>query len=125
CRDSSGLRFYLTSKLREHDLGYLSFGSASSAFGIAIPPSTDRFEINTYCHANATKNFPKNGITVVSSFPHTHLQGKSVSTKLIRNQSVASYLFNADAFDFNYQFENRLPKRIQLYPIYFNFHIIE
>lgn len=27
------------------------------------------------------------------------------------------YLFNGESYDFNYQFENRLPKPIQLYPV--------
>ena len=72
---------------------------------------------------------------MVSALPHTHLQGKecfsssarcqkfvlkkgkSVWTKLIRNATVAQYLFNADSYDFNYQFQYRLPKPIQLYRV--------
>ncbi len=45
-------------------------------------------------------------------------------TKLIRNGTAVEYLFNADAYDFNYQFANRLTKRIQLYPVKdFNNHV--
>ncbi len=38
-------------------------------------------------------------------------------TKLIRNKTAVEYLFNAESYSFNYQFENRLPKRIQIYPV--------
>jgi len=36
--------------------------------------------------------------------------------KIIRNKTAVDYLFNDEAYDFNYQFENTLPKPIQLYP---------
>jgi hypothetical protein len=45
------------------------------------------------------------------------MKGRSVSTKIIRNKTAVEYLFNGDAYDFNYQFENRLPKPIQLFPV--------
>jgi hypothetical protein len=71
---------------------------------------------------------------VLSAFPHTHLQGivistllsiiyfflyvgQSIWTKLIRNNTAVQYLFNAEAYNFNYQFTNRFPKGIQLYPV--------
>ncbi|CAF4119878.1 unnamed protein product, partial [Rotaria sordida] len=40
----------------------------------------------------------------------------SLWTKLIRNKTAVEYLFNAESYHFNYQFENRLAKPIQLYP---------
>ncbi|CAF3448817.1 unnamed protein product [Rotaria sp. Silwood1] len=135
-RDSSGIRFYLSNQLRQHDLGYLTFGVSSNLMGLAIPPQVDQFIVDSYCSSNATQTFPTSGITVTSAFPHTHLQGiiaflydewntfikfcfhigKTVWTKLIRNEKAVQYLFNADAFDSNYQFHNRLPKPIKLYP---------
>ena len=45
------------------------------------------------------------------------LKGHSVWTKIIRNKTAVEYLFNGEAYDFNYQFENTLPKPIQLYPV--------
>ncbi|CAF2458331.1 unnamed protein product [Rotaria sp. Silwood2] len=115
-RDSSGIRFYLSNQLRQHDLGFLTFGTSSNPMALAIPPQVDEFIVDSYCLSNSTRTFPESGITVTSAFPHTHLQGKSVWTKLIRNDTAVQYLFNADAFDFNYQFHNRLPKPIKLYP---------
>ncbi len=43
--------------------------------------------------------------------------GLSVWTKLIRNKTAIEYIFNAESYNFNYQFENRLTKRIQIYPV--------
>lgn len=43
--------------------------------------------------------------------------GISVWTKLIRNNTAVDYLFNGETYDFNYQFQHRLPKPIKLYPV--------
>ncbi|CAF1097141.1 unnamed protein product [Adineta steineri] len=118
-RDSSGIRFHLGNELRQHDLGYLTFGTDSNAVGIAIPPGANRFILNSYCPVSATNQFPKSGITVTTAFPHTHLQGSSVWMKIIRDKKAVDYLFNAESYDFNYQFENRFPKPVQLYPVKF------
>lgn len=45
------------------------------------------------------------------------MEGRSLWTKIIRNKTAVQYLFNAEAYDFNYQYENRLTKPIQLYPV--------
>lgn len=115
-RDSSGIRFYLGNELRQYDLGYLTVGTDSNAAAIAIPPGVNQFIVDSYCPASTTTKIPETGISVLSAFPHTHLQGLSVWTKIIRNKKAVDYLFNAQAYDFNYQFENRLPEPIQLYP---------
>ncbi|CAF3197010.1 unnamed protein product [Rotaria socialis] len=115
-RDSSGIRFYLSKQLRQHDLGYLTFGTISNFLGLAIPPLVEQFVVDSYCPAKVTHNFPQSGITVLSAMPHTHLQGRSMWTKLIRNKTAVQYLFNAESYDFNYQYVNRLAKPIKLYP---------
>ena len=43
--------------------------------------------------------------------------GKSVWTKLIRNKTAVGYLFNAESYNFNYQFQNNLPELLKLYPV--------
>ena len=54
-RDSSGIRFYIGKERRQHDLGYLTLTADGSTVGIAIPPRTDRFMIDSYCPAIVTK----------------------------------------------------------------------
>ncbi|CAF3226581.1 unnamed protein product [Rotaria sp. Silwood2] len=115
-RDNSGVRFYLGKELRQYEFGYLTLGADITHSAIAIPPETDRFILDSYCPAEVTQNFSEPIITVLAAFPHTHLQGLSMWTKLIRNKKVTEYLFNAEAYNFNYQFENLLPKPIELYP---------
>jgi hypothetical protein len=43
--------------------------------------------------------------------------GASLWTKLIRNNTAVQYMFNAERYDFNYQFDNRLAEPIKLYPV--------
>jgi hypothetical protein len=54
-RDSSGIRFYLGDKLRQHDLGYFTLGTDDTYQAIAIPPGVDQFVVDSYCPASATK----------------------------------------------------------------------
>ena len=63
--------------------------------------------------------YPMDGLTVISAFPHAHLQGRSIWTKIIRNGTAVDYLFNGEEFNFNYQFSNRLVSPIKLYPVFF------
>jgi len=114
-RDSSGIRFYIGDELRQHDLGYFVMGTQPSPNSLVIPTRVNQFMIDSYCPIKVTQELPESGITVISAFPHTHLQGKSVWTKLIRNNTAVQYLFNGESYNFNYQFENRLPKPIKLY----------
>lgn len=43
--------------------------------------------------------------------------GRSVWTKLIRNQTAVQYLENVESYNFSYQFNSKLPEPIQLYPV--------
>jgi hypothetical protein len=45
------------------------------------------------------------------------LLGRTVWTKIIRNKTADQYLFNGEAYQFNYQFQHRLPQPITLYPV--------
>ncbi|UJR36633.1 hypothetical protein I4U23_029352 [Adineta vaga] len=68
---------------------------------LSIPPRVQSFVVDTYCPASATLRLPTSGITVFSAFPHTHLQRRTVWTKLIRNKTAVEYLFNAEAYEFH------------------------
>ncbi|CAF5002602.1 unnamed protein product, partial [Rotaria sp. Silwood1] len=73
--DSSGIRFYISNQLRQYDIGYLTFGTDIRSTSLAIPPNVQNFIVDSYCPRNATTNIPQSGITVISAFPHAHLQG--------------------------------------------------
>lgn len=53
--DSSGIRFYIGDKLRENDLGFLTFGTGASPSSIALPPQVERFSIDSFCPSFATQ----------------------------------------------------------------------
>ncbi|CAF4684054.1 unnamed protein product [Rotaria sp. Silwood1] len=54
-RDSSGIRYYISDKLRRYDLGYLTFGTGFSIDSIVIPPKMNKFVVNSYCPSQATR----------------------------------------------------------------------
>ncbi|RNA32042.1 DBH-like monooxygenase 2 -like protein [Brachionus plicatilis] len=47
--EKASLRFHLTKKLRQKELGVLTLGTDPSLYGIAIPPKMDRLSIKNYC----------------------------------------------------------------------------
>ncbi|CAF3206970.1 unnamed protein product [Rotaria sp. Silwood2] len=73
--DSTGVRFYIGKELRQYDLGFLSFGTGPNPSSLAIPPQANQFVVDSYCSPRATQHLPESGITLLSAFPHTHLQG--------------------------------------------------
>ncbi|CAF1258772.1 unnamed protein product, partial [Rotaria sordida] len=91
------------------------------------PPSDDKFagldyfelRLNNYIvPSNDTTYYCKIYKAPTSYTTKRHAIAVCISlwTKLIRNKTAVEYLFNAESYHFNYQFENRLAKPIQLYP---------
>ncbi|XP_073788581.1 DBH-like monooxygenase protein 2 homolog isoform X1 [Danio rerio] len=100
--DSSGLRFYYTSKLRQHDAGILMTGLAVIP-SYAIPPKAKSFLTYGMCD---TTYIPKvletaNDLQVFSVMMHTHLAGRKVRVGHFREGKQIDLL----AVDENYNFE--------------------
>ncbi|CAF3433696.1 unnamed protein product, partial [Rotaria socialis] len=112
---SSGIRFYLGDQLRQYDIGYLTFGTDIQPDALAIPPYAQNFNVDSFCPKSVTMNIPNSGISIISAFPHAHLQGRSIWTKIIRNTTAVKYLINAESFNFNYQLQTRFTQPIILY----------
>ncbi|XP_026104688.1 DBH-like monooxygenase protein 2 homolog, partial [Carassius auratus] len=77
--DNSGLRFYHTSELRQHDAGVLGTGLVVAP-GYAIPPKAKSFLTYGLCD---TAEIPKvletpTDLQVFSVMLHTHLAGRKV-----------------------------------------------
>ena len=49
-KDSSGVRLYVTNKLRQDELGILSFGSGTNFFDLQIPPKTQNIQFTSACY---------------------------------------------------------------------------
>ncbi|KAK6194755.1 hypothetical protein SNE40_000322 [Patella caerulea] len=83
--DSSGIRFYVSPTLRQYDMGIMELGLEYTD-KMAIPPEQSRFLLSGYCIAECTQTaFPRDGINIFASQLHTHLTGKRVWTKHVRN----------------------------------------
>lgn len=54
CVDNSGIRFYVANELRQYDIGYLTFGTDTSAASLFIPLQAQTFTIDSYCPMNAS-----------------------------------------------------------------------
>ncbi|KAF4109774.1 DBH-like monooxygenase protein 2 homolog isoform X1 [Onychostoma macrolepis] len=102
--DSSGLRFYHTSELRQHDAAVLMTGLAVGP-GYAIPPVAKSFLTYGMCD---TANIPKvlekpNDLQVFSAMMHTHLAGRKVRVGHFRGGEQIDILVADENYDFEYQ----------------------
>ncbi|XP_060604716.1 uncharacterized protein LOC132757452 isoform X2 [Ruditapes philippinarum] len=84
--DSSGMVFYLTSKLRPYNAGILNIGQTE----IAIPPGKEEHTERGTCDTTCTKQIMTDKITVVSVYNHMHYLGKSQTTELVIGSGAGS-----------------------------------
>lgn len=74
--DSSGLRFWLTDKLRPIDVGQAGLGVDVDTYNQLLPPGIPEITNYGFCTARCTKHFPADGIKIMGALLHTHLAGK-------------------------------------------------
>ncbi|KAL8625948.1 hypothetical protein ACOMHN_012540 [Nucella lapillus] len=114
--DSSGMRFFVTSKLRAHDAGILQLG-LTYVDKMAIPPEQKIFTLTGYCTDHCTEaGLPPLGITVFASQLHTHLTGKRVRTRHVRNGVELPELNRDDHYSPHYQEIRRLQNPTLILP---------
>ncbi|KAL5011858.1 hypothetical protein ScPMuIL_010409 [Solemya velum] len=82
--DSSGIRFYVTSQLRKYDAGIMELGLEYTD-KMAIPPHQEKFLFEGFCIKECTEiGLPDHGIKIFASQLHSHLTGRRVYTKHVR-----------------------------------------
>jgi len=120
-KDSSGVRFYYSSSLRQYDSGIFSVGDAISTF-MVIPPKQESWMTVGYCpkecyqkHLESTK-LPEKGIKVFAAFLHTHLQGRATWTKHYRDGVELPEIARDDNYDFNFQDIQVLRNEVHIKP---------
>ncbi|XP_068719204.1 DBH-like monooxygenase protein 1 [Montipora capricornis] len=119
--DSSGFRFYYTKQLRKYDAGLLVVG-ASADNALMIPPKETNWEINGYCNSNCTRQgfkgskLPEGGINVFASMSHTHLTGRKIFLRHIRNEVELPEISRDDHYDFNFQEYQTMRKEVHVAP---------
>uniref|UniRef100_A0A8C1CJ92 Monooxygenase, DBH-like 1, like n=1 Tax=Cyprinus carpio carpio TaxID=630221 RepID=A0A8C1CJ92_CYPCA len=109
--DNSGLRFYYTSELRQHDAAVLMTGLALAPW-YAIPPKAKSFLTYGMCD---TAYIPKvletpHDLQVFSVMLHTHLAGRKVRVGHFRGGKQIDLLAVDENYDFEYQEVTNLGK---------------
>ncbi|XP_067274799.1 DBH-like monooxygenase protein 2 homolog [Pseudorasbora parva] len=109
--DNSGLRFYYTSELRQHDAAILTTGLAVNE-GYAIPPKAKSFLTYGLCD---TAYIPMvletpHDLQVFSVMMHTHLAGQKVRVGHFRDGQQIDLLAVDENYNFEYQEVTNLGK---------------
>ncbi|CAL4062052.1 unnamed protein product, partial [Meganyctiphanes norvegica] len=100
---------FFTEDLREHDAGVMWTGHQVNPLMI-IPPGVSDWTTMGQCAAECTgMALPKGGVKVFSGFLHTHLLGRGIAVKHIRDGKELPTVLKDDHYDFNYQ-QNRVLK---------------
>ncbi|XP_072748696.1 MOXD1 homolog 1-like [Anoplolepis gracilipes] len=114
--DSSGVRLYLTPKLRPQEAGILVAGVAVSPLHL-VPPKQKEYATAGYCTPHCTNMmFPEDGINIISVVLHSHLAGRRLSLKHIRRGKELPRIVQDNHFDFDYQQSHTLEKEVKVLP---------
>ncbi|XP_075163902.1 DBH like monooxygenase olf413 [Haematobia irritans] len=114
--DNSGLKIYFTHILRQHDAGVLSIGMDPNWRHI-IPPGQKEVISEGQCMEDCTAYaFPSEGIQVFAVMMRTHLIGREVKLRQIRQNEELSPIAHDSNIDVNYQDFRRLSTPVQAMP---------
>ncbi|PAA48289.1 hypothetical protein BOX15_Mlig033238g2 [Macrostomum lignano] len=114
--DSSGLRFYLTRRLRKFDVGIIELGLDYLPYS-AVPPGEPRFELTGFCLPKCTnEGLPPDGIKIFASQLHTHTTGVRVKTIHHRPRHFVRVLNDDKHYSPHFQEIRLLPEPIRVLP---------
>ncbi|XP_024941775.1 tyramine beta-hydroxylase isoform X2 [Cephus cinctus] len=114
--DSSGIRFVLTKSLRRYDAGVIELGLEYTD-KMAIPPNQESFTLSGHCISECTGvGLPQSGIHIFGSQLHTHLTGKRVVTRHIRDGKELPLLNYDNHYSTHFQEIRLLPKPVTVLP---------
>nr|XP_039269063.1 DBH-like monooxygenase protein 1 homolog [Styela clava]XP_039269064.1 DBH-like monooxygenase protein 1 homolog [Styela clava] len=106
-RDSSGIRFTYTSTLRQYEIGIIQVGNMVNGLQHLIPPGVESFLSIGHCTDSCVANrMAASGLSNVTAFSvvlHSHLAGRKLRLRHIRDGVELPYLGNDENYDFNYQ----------------------
>nr|XP_020009224.1 dopamine beta-hydroxylase [Castor canadensis] len=115
-RDSSGIRLYYTSTLRQFDAGIMELGLVYTPV-MAIPPQETAFILTGYCTDKCTQlALPPSGIHIFASQLHTHLTGRKVVTVLARDGQEKAIVNRDNHYSPHFQEIRMLKKIVSVYP---------
>ncbi|CAK8671994.1 unnamed protein product [Clavelina lepadiformis] len=115
--DTSGVKFTYTTKLRKYDAGISQIGNVFVGLELVIPPNTDSFKIYGQCHSSCIESVMNetgvDQINITAVMLHSHLAGRKMKLRHIRNGTELPPITNDQSYDFNFQ-ETRVisPERV-------------
>uniref|UniRef100_A0A8C9PCH1 DOMON domain-containing protein n=1 Tax=Spermophilus dauricus TaxID=99837 RepID=A0A8C9PCH1_SPEDA len=116
--DTSGIRLYYTSHLREYDMGVLQLGVFTFPIHF-IPPGAESFMSYGLCKTEKFEEMngtPVADIQVFGYLLHTHLAGQAVQAVQYRNGTQLQTICKDDSYEFNLQETRDLPHRVVIKP---------
>ncbi|XP_069692739.1 MOXD1 homolog 2-like [Periplaneta americana] len=114
--DSSGIRVYYTASLRRHDADVLSVGLDPNWRHI-IPPGQPEVVSEGHCISACTQQaVPPRGIDIFAVVLHTHLIGRKVRLRQIRDGVEQPPISTDNNYDYTYQEYRRLQNPVKVYP---------
>uniref|UniRef100_I3M6X8 Putative DBH-like monooxygenase protein 2 n=1 Tax=Ictidomys tridecemlineatus TaxID=43179 RepID=I3M6X8_ICTTR len=116
--DTSGIRLYYTSHLREYDMGVLQLGVFTFPIHF-IPPGAESFMSYGLCKTEKFEEMngtPVADIQVFGYLLHTHLAGQALQAVQYRNGTQLQTICKDDSYDFNLQETRDLPHRVVIKP---------
>ncbi|XP_042880997.1 uncharacterized protein LOC122258825 [Penaeus japonicus] len=113
--DASGVKIFYTENLREHEAGSLVIGHG--IFNHIIPPKTSNWLSVGHCSSDCTSQMvPADGIKVVQGLLHSHLLGRELYLRQIRDGRELPMVFSDASYDFNYQQTRVLKEEMTILP---------
>lgn len=114
--DSSGIRFTLTNTLRKYDAGVIELGLEYTD-KMAIPPERESFSLTGHCISECTGvGLPQRGIRIFASQLHTHLTGRKVVTRHVRDGQEMALLNYDNHYSTHFQEIRLLPNHVTVLP---------
>ena len=107
--DSSGVRILYTEHTRQFDTGMMLIGSEVN-FLQFIPPRQPSFLSTGHCISECTQaGLPDNGVKIISGVLHSHLAGRKMRLRHVRNGIELPVILEDNHYDFNFQ-ASRVPR---------------
>ena len=106
-QDGSGIRLTITNQLRQYDFGYVIIGTDLNT-QVLEPGQSDAVRQGFCSQDCLARHLPDDGVQIHGQFFHAHLQGRSLSTQLIRadnssSSTTTTLLGDMPYYDFNHQ----------------------
>lgn len=114
--DHSGFRMHYTRHVRQHDAGMMISGVSISDTQM-IPPGQKLYRNVGICGPSCTGAvFPENGINIVSAALHSHVAGRKMKLRHVRDGKELPRIVEDDNYDHNFQQIRQLENETSVLP---------